>query len=58
MLLVDYDVEVVEVVFSDARLLAGFLRKDAVKFRGHYQFLPRQEPIQHGEAKHVGQERA
>ena len=57
-LLVDYDVEMVEVIRSDARLLAGFLRKDAVKFRGHYQFLPRQKPIKHGEAKHVGQEGA
>jgi len=50
MLLVDYEIEVVEVVFYRACLFPGFFRKDSIKFRGDDQFLPRAKPVEHGQA--------
>ena len=45
-LLVDYEVEVVEVVFGRASFFSGFFRKYTVKFCGDDQFLPRVNPVE------------
>src|SRR6266478_7827427 len=46
ILLVDYEVEVVEVVFGCSCFFSSFFRKDTVKFCLNDQFLPGANPVE------------
>ena len=46
MLLVDYEVEIVEVIFGRTCFVPDFFRKDTVKFRADDQFLPRRKAVE------------
>ena len=46
VLLVDYEVEVVEVVFGCSRFFSSLFRKDTVKFCVNDQFLPGENPVE------------
>ena len=47
VLLVDYEVELVEVVFGCTCFFPGFFRKNSVKFCGDDELLPRAKPVEH-----------
>ncbi len=53
VLLVYDEVEAVELAFGSTCLFPGFLRKNAVKFSGDDQFLPRAKPVKYGHTYYV-----
>jgi len=50
VLLVDYEVELIEVVSGYKRFFAGFFRKDTVEFCGDDELLPRPKPVEQAQA--------
>jgi hypothetical protein len=49
-LLVDYEIELIEVLSGYKCFIAGFFRKDTVKFCGDDELLPRPKPVEQAQA--------